>query len=78
MASSKALLDLERRPDLGELQRDAGHRDIDERAVDRTEVLVRGQQQVTGDVPADPDRHRQRLIDCIVRDQVAPVVAAVR
>ena len=58
MASSKALLDLERRADLGELQRDAGHRDIDERAVDRTEIVLRGQQQMTGDVLADPDRHR--------------------
>jgi hypothetical protein len=59
--ASKPLLDLHGGALLGELQRDAGRRDVDECPVDGPEIGVRGQQQVAGDVGTDADRDRERV-----------------
>jgi hypothetical protein len=76
--AAKPLLDLERRPDLGELERDARDRDVDERTVDRGEVPFGGEHEVPGDLATDPDRHRERLGLRRAFDEPSPIVAAIR
>jgi hypothetical protein len=76
--AAQPFLDLERGPDLGELECGARDRDVHERAVDRAEVLLGGQQQVAGNIAADPDGDRERLGIGRGLDELLPVVTAVR
>ena len=56
----RRVLDLGGRANLGELERDPGRGDIDERPIDRPELLVGREDQVADDVRSDPHLDRDR------------------
>src|SRR4029453_1800375 len=57
----QSLLDLERGTDLRELEGHAGDRDVDQRPIDRTEILLCREQQMARDVAADANGDGERL-----------------